>query len=99
MIAEGNVLLHPHVMGELLLGGLPWESEAAAKLLELPAPPIASVQEVNAFITWARLVGTGVGYVDCHLLVSARLLSKGRVLTRDQKLSRQAKRLGVAYEP
>lgn len=99
MIAEIDVCLHPYVYGELLLGGVPADSEVAVRLDELARPPVATAAEAAAFITWAGLAGTGVGYVDAHLLVSARLLDNGRVLTRDMRLLAQAERLGLAYQP
>ncbi len=98
LIAEGGIALHPYVLGELALGGFPTNGLAADELAELPAAPISSASEVLAFIGWAELARTGLGYVDAHLLVSARL-SRGRVWTNDQKLSQQASRFGLAYTP
>jgi predicted nucleic acid-binding protein len=97
VIADGGVLLHPYVYGELLLGGLPAGSEVAGQLGELPRAPVASPEEAAAFILWAKLSGTGIGYVDTHLLISARLLGSGSVLTHDKRLQAQADLLGVTY--
>lgn len=90
-------LLHPFVYGELLLNGLPRTGIEANALQNLVSAPIASVAEVAAFIGWAKLTGTGVGYVDTHLLVSAKMLAEGRLLTEDLKLRAQAERLGLAF--
>ena len=92
-------MLHPYVYGELALGGLPTKGAAAEEMLELARPPVASAAETLAFISWAELAGTGIGYVDTHLLISARLLGTGKVLTSDKRLKKQAERLGVAYTP
>jgi len=92
-------LLHPFVYGELLLGGLSGHEEHLTELRDLRPAPIADVDEVAEFIDWAKLVGTGIGYVDTHLLISARMIPSARVLTLDQKLHAQAERLGVAYTP
>ena len=99
MIAARKILLHPYVFGELLLGGLPSSTPAAAELLELLRCPVASASEASAFIGWAELTGTGIGYVDAHLLLSARLLGRGQLYTNDKALHEQAARLGVAYTP
>lgn len=99
LIAVGNIGLHPYVLGELLLGGLPVNSEVADLLDVLPRPQVASASETAAFIGWAELAGTGIGYVDTHLLISAKLQAIGQVLTLDKRLHAQAKRLGVAYQP
>ena len=91
--------LHPFVFGELLLNGLPRKGGLNADLLKLRTVPVASPAEVAAFIGWAELTGTGVGYVDAHLLVSAKMLPGGRLLTEDLKLRAQAERLGLAFAP
>ena len=96
LASDGEVALHPFVFGELLLGGLPAHGEATDQLLALARCPVASAEEASAFIRWADLAGTGVGYVDTHLLMSARLLPEGKVMTRDRRLRAQARRLGVA---
>jgi len=97
LLGEAIILMHPFVFGELLLHGLPKQGGIAATLLELDAAPIATPAEAAAFISWAKLMGTGVGYVDVHLLLSARMLANGRIMTLDHDLHAQAARLGVAY--
>jgi predicted nucleic acid-binding protein len=99
LIAESSIALHPYIYGELLLGGLPGKGDVAKQLLKLQRSPVASASEAAAFIEWAELSGTGIGYVDAHLLVAAKLFSGGSVLTRDKKLREQAKRLGVCFQP
>lgn len=42
------------------------------------------------------LFGTGVQYVDMHLLASARITSGCMLWTRDKRLHAAAKRFGVA---
>ena len=90
-------LLHPFVYGELLLGGLPKDRVLRAALAALRPAPIADFSEVVAFIQWAELACTGIGYVDAHLLVSAKMIG-GSILTLDNDLHAQAAWLGVAYE-
>jgi hypothetical protein len=90
-------LMHPFVFGELLLNGLPKKGDQAKALRKLPSAPVGSVAEVAAYIEWAKLTGTGVGYVDTHLLVSAKMLPGVCILTEDQRLQAQAERLGLAY--
>lgn len=46
-------------------------------------------------IEYDALWGTGLGYVDAHLLASARLTAGTRIWTRDQRLAAAAARLGV----
>lgn len=97
LIENEDVGCHPYVFGELLLGGLNPDSEVARMLYELPVPRVGSPGEAETFIIANRLSGTGIGYVDAHLLLSARLILGGSVFTRYKKLHAQAQRLGVAY--
>ena len=98
IIANEAIGIHPFVWGELLLGGVPPSGEVADQFQILPRPPVASASEAAAFISWGSLVGTGIGYVDAHLLISAKLIGNGLVLTKDRRLHAQAERLGVAYD-
>jgi predicted nucleic acid-binding protein len=99
LIENEDVGCHPYVFGELLLGGLDSDSEVGRMLYELPVPWVGSPGEAETFILESKLSGTGIGYVDVHLLLSARLTFRGRVFTRDKKLRAQAERLDVAYVP
>ena len=99
LLKDARILLHPFVMGELLLHDLPKRGEAAKLLETLDPAPLATPAEVAAMIGWAKLAGKGIGYVDAHLLMSAKMTQNGRVLTQDRKLLAQAKRLQIAYAP
>lgn len=98
LLGETEIVIHPFVVGELLLNGLPKVGGfSASAFAQFAQAPVALSAEVAAFIEWARLAGTGIGYVDTHLLVSAKLLRDGKILTQDKNLHTQAKRLGLAY--
>ena len=96
LLAADDVLLHPFVLGELALGGLPGDSDHARSLQSLPAAPVIPLSDVVAFISSEEMTGRGIGYVDVHLLASATV-SGAQVMTTDQKLHRQAHRLGIAF--
>ena len=91
-------LLHPFVFGELLLAGLPKDRSLRQNLQALSEAPVAATFEVAQLIEAATLSGTGIGYVDAHLLASAQLLDDGRIVTRDNALAQQAKRFGVLFD-
>jgi predicted nucleic acid-binding protein len=91
-------LLHSSVFGELLLSGLPTNDPVVDELGDLPAAPLISPEDVQELIVSADLAGTGVGYVDAHLLASARAIPEGRLLTHDKRLHQQARRLGIAFD-
>lgn len=99
LLGEGKIVLHPFVFGELLLNGLPKSGPfSAAAFAKLAVAPVASATEVAAFIQWAKLAGQGVGYVDTHLLLSAKISDNTTLLTTDGNLKEQAERFGVAYQ-
>lgn len=50
--------------------------------------------EVLAFVDAHALMGSGLGWVDVHLLASAALAGK-RFWTRDRRLAQAARRVGV----
>ncbi len=94
-----EALVHPYVLGELALGSLPDRRRLLERMSVLPQPPLARHAHVMQLIEAEQLFSTGIGYVDAHLLASARLLPGGRLWTRDKRLQAQAERLGVAYLP
>lgn len=98
ILQRGRALIHPFVLGELKLGGLPKRGLVQFDWPEIAQAPVGSTEEVDAFIDAAELVGAGIAYVDVHLLVSARL-AQGVILTQDKRLLAQAERLCVAYNP
>ena len=91
-IASGQALVHPFVVGELLLGGLSAENEAL--LHSLPWCDPASPEELYEFIRSHHLTGTGIGWVDTALLAAARTAS-AQLATYDTPLARCARQLGL----
>ena len=92
----GQVLIHPWVVGELACGNLHDRKQVLDLLQSLPLSPVAVQNEVLFFIDQHALMGRGIGYVDVHLLASARL-AKARLWTRDKRLATVANELGIAY--
>jgi len=93
------VLAHPFVVGELALGNLSRRKEVLTALLDLPAAIVATDSEVLEFIDRHALSGSGVGYVDAHLLAAARLTPGAKLWTHDKRLRRVAYTLGLAAAP
>ena len=94
---HSGVLMHPFVLGELALGGV---SASTLKMLQtLPQCRVASPDEVLALIDAARLTGRGIGYVDTHLIASARIATDTRLWSLDQRLDSVAEAFGLSYSP
>ncbi len=98
LLANGEVLSHPVVIGELALGHIKREDMIINKMSELPAAEIVEHHEALAFIRLNALGGSGIGYGDAHLLASARLTPDASLWTRDRSLLSAALRLGVAAD-
>ena len=95
LLVDGRVLGHPFVLGELALGHLRRREEILGLLSELPRAKSASDEETLTFIERHALAGSGVGWVDVHLL-SAAALSRASLWTLDRRLAAVASRLSLA---
>ena len=73
LLADGEVICHPFVIGELACGNLEPRSEILNLLQRLPLGVRAGDDEVLEFIESFGLMGRGLGYIDMHLLMSAML--------------------------
>ena len=90
----GSVLLHPFVIGELACGNLRNRGEILTSLDRLPIPVLANDDEVLGLVERERLYGRGIGWIDVHLLASARLTGSP-IWTLDRRLNEAAISLGV----
>lgn len=99
LIQRRRIVIHPYTIGEIGLGSLARRSEVLEQLAMLPAAPVAEHDEVLAFMDGHALFGTGIGYVDSHLLASAKLIEAGKLWTRDKRLHAIAERIGIAASP
>lgn len=98
LLKSRRVSLHPMVIGEIALGSLRDRKLFIDELQQLPKVHIASNAEVMAMVEWHKLFSTGIGFVDAHLLAGVKMTDNATLLTKDDRLHKQAERLGVAYE-
>jgi predicted nucleic acid-binding protein len=98
LLLGDQVLIHPFVIGELACGTLKRRRELLTLLGSLPRLVVANHDEVIEFIERRLLFGSGLGWVDMHLLVSA-MLGGASLWTLDRKLVRVASGLAVAWYP
>jgi predicted nucleic acid-binding protein len=95
LLQAGEVLIHPWVIGELACGNLRNRRDVLELLQGLPAAVVASDSEVLLLIEREQLMGRGIGYVDAHLLASAKL-SQCQLWSQDRRLSVLARERGLA---
>ncbi|MEA5414153.1 type II toxin-antitoxin system VapC family toxin [Synechococcus sp. BA-132 BA5] len=95
LLQEGEVLIHPWVIGELACCNLRNRHQVLELLQGLPMATVARDAEVLLLIEGDRLMGRGIGYIDAHLLASARL-SHCRLWTQYLGLAAVAQEQGLA---
>jgi predicted nucleic acid-binding protein len=95
LLHDGLVVWHPFVTGELALAHLRNRDEILDLLQALPSIDVAAHAAVLSFIADHQLAGTGIGWVDAHLLTAAAA-ARASLLTHDRTLAAQARRIGLA---
>lgn len=95
LLINSQVLVHPFIIGELALGNLQKRNTILEHLDDLPHAISASDSEVLHFIEKHKLAGSGIGYIDAHLLASATL-NAVPLWTRDKRLHQVVLTLGLA---
>ena len=96
LLQDAEVLTHPFIIGELACGHLKNRREILSLLQSLPGISAVSQEELLYFIEERDLMGSGVGFVDAHLLASAQL-NHFPIWTFDTPLERSASRLNLSY--
>lgn len=94
-LEAGDVWTHPFVLGELALGSLGRRRrQILADLRLLPALPILADAEAHELVEARDLPGSGIGWIDAHLLGSA-LAAGAQLWTLDRRLARVATSLAA----
>jgi predicted nucleic acid-binding protein len=95
LLERREVLIHPFIIGEISLSNLAQHDLVMRSMARLPKA--ASFDDnILYFIGQHGLHGTGIGYVDAHLLASALLTAATLLWTRDKRLAKVAGALGIA---
>jgi predicted nucleic acid-binding protein len=86
--------IHPYIIGELACGNLKDRDETLRLLRDLPVLRAANEREVYYLLETYGLWGTGLGWVDLHLLAAAAVTG-WRLLTADAALNKAAAKVGI----
>jgi predicted nucleic acid-binding protein len=95
LLERDAVMMHPFVFGEIALGSLKNRHRYLDYLSTIVLAPLIAEDEVYGLIERNRLYGTGIGFVDAHLLASVLVSDEGLLWTNDRRLAAIAERLGV----
>ena len=96
LLEEEAAVCHPFVVGELACGNLKNRQEILSLLQSLPQAPQAENEEVSHFIEQHGLAGKGLGWVDVHLLASARL-AEIQLWTLDKALHKASQGMKISF--
>lgn len=98
LLQQNIVWVHPWIVGEIACGNLVRRATILRELQKLPPISVARDHEVLFLIERHRLMGTGIGYVDAHLLTAA-IAQGARLWTRDKRLLAVAAGLRILHSP
>ena len=96
LLDAGEAATHPMIAGELACGQLLKRASTLHLFQALPHIADAPDKVVLHALEARRLYGSGIGWVDAHLLTSA-LVSNTPLWTLDARLDRLARTAGIAH--
>jgi hypothetical protein len=96
LLEKDRISLHSFILGELACGNLKNRLKTLDWLQNLSFVTLAREEEALLFIETHKLYGIGLGYVDAHILASAKL-SGFALWTLDKRLQEIARSLKVSY--
>lgn len=98
LVRMRQCLVHPFVLAEIALGRLSDWNKRMKGLKALPRAEPVPEDELLTTIDHLQLQGSGLGFVDAHLLASARL-SGHKLWSRDKRLAARAESIGLSWSP
>lgn len=90
-----SIATHEFVLGELTLGFVRPGAPTLRDLELLPRIPTLSHADAVAVVQRLRLDGSGLGWIDVHLL-GACMIAGARLWSLDRRLARVAARVGIS---
>ena len=96
LLMDAEVACHFFIIGELACGNIGNRAEILDLLRSLPLAPAINLDEYLYFVERNQLYGIGIGFVDVHLLASAKLAGVP-LWTNDKKLQHAASSLDLSY--
>ena len=98
LIANGEVVSHPVVVGELAVGGMRNRAQSLSDLRAFPTIPESDADDTLDFIEHHRLYGIGLSWGDAQLLASA-VATTVPIWTFDTTLRDRARAFGLEWTP
>jgi hypothetical protein len=96
LLQEDRVASHPFIIGELACGNISNRTEILSLMQSLPMLDVVQTEELLLFIDHNKIMGTGLGFVDVHLMAAAAL-AEVPLWTQDKKLKQTCARLSIDF--
>ena len=96
LLGRDDVAGHPMIYGELLIGDRGRRAKLLAAYALMHQAPVVPHAEVVDFVRHHRLFGRGIGWIDVHLLASARVAGV-HLWTADPRFAGAAEELRIAH--
>jgi predicted nucleic acid-binding protein len=94
LLAKDEVVGHPFILGELLVGDRGGRTRLLHDYARMTQAGIVPNEDVVAFVRERKLGGSGVGWIDVHLLAAA-MLEGLRLWTADSNLAAVSEEFGL----
>lgn len=97
LLEQGQVSIHPMIIGELACGSLHNRQQLLSLLGNLSCVTEATHNEALHCLEKNKLMSKGIGFIDLHLLTSTLLTANAFLWTRDRRLHNLATTLDICW--
>lgn len=97
LLEASRVLMHPMVLGELACGRFKNRADGLRSWRHLPRIEAREHEEVIDWIESEGLAGSGIGFIDAHVLHAVAVRRGARLWTGDGSLRSLAVRFDAAF--
>jgi hypothetical protein len=94
-LSRGQIVMHPFIVAEIALGSLRNRRKRLSEMESLLEVRVAQLSEVRHMIEAHALYAKGIGLTDAHLIASCLMTPGTQLWTRDGKMEKVAKALGI----
>ena len=98
LLDRESVLVHPFVVGEVAMGNLRNRAAVLNMLGDLPGIEVSTDEAILTFVAQENLGGTGLSFIDAHLLAATCRFGGAVLWTRDKRLHTVAQRFQIAMD-
>lgn len=95
LLQTDEVVTHPFVRLELVLGSIANREKVLSDLALLPHVSVATTNELFSLLELRKLYSRGIGITDLHLIASALFDRSLSIWTRDRRLGEIAEEFGL----